>query len=64
MRWSKGQSRITDLEEITIQGQGKVAFQKTALNLRNQFIFMKWTKSQKTKDQTTPLVRERFYSNC
>lgn len=64
MRWSKGQSRITDLEEITIQGQGKVAFQKTIANLRNQCIFMQWTKSWKMKDQTTPTARDRFCSNC
>lgn len=64
MKWSKGQSRITDLEEITFQARGKVAFQKTAPNLRDPGIFMQWTKSWKTKNQTTPTVRERFYSNC
>lgn len=41
-------------------GQGKGALQKTAVNLRNQFILMKWTKSWKKKDQTTATMREIF----
>lgn len=58
MKWSKGQSRITDLEEITFQAWGKVAFQKTAPNHRDPGIFMQWTVMEDEESNNTHCERE------